>query len=220
MAGIGSKTVDTRAPSTVRAQHMILLRDKLRGACARTARSAAGLKRPGSGFVSSPERRKARAVGRSVFDREALGPAVKADATLLRLGRGRPRLSLRPVNDYGGNSGQREHRSSNAFHGGDLRTAPNVAQLFAESCNGHHKKSVSRTGMSIRPETSTHTPSTAAQIRVRGVAKRYGALQVFRGIEFNVGEREIVAIVGRPAAARQRCYAASMASSLWMRERS
>ena len=50
--------------------------------------------------------------------------------------------------------------------------------------------------MSIRPETSTHTPSGAAQIRVSGLAKRYGALQVFRGIEFNVGEREIVAIVG------------------------
>jgi hypothetical protein len=153
-------------------------------------------KRPDSGFVSSPERRKARAVGRSVLDREALGPAVEADAPLLRLGRGSPRLSLRPVNDYAGNSGQREHRSSNEFHGGDLRTAPNVAQLFAESCNGHHKKSVLRTMMSIRPETSTHTPSTAAQIRVRGVAKRYGALEVFRGIEFNVGEREIVAIVG------------------------
>jgi ABC-type branched-subunit amino acid transport system ATPase component len=59
-----------------------------------------------------------------------------------------------------------------------------VAQLFAESCNGHHKKSVSRTMMSIRPETSAHTPSTAAQIRVRGAAKRYGALEVFRGIEF------------------------------------
>jgi ATPase subunit of ABC transporter with duplicated ATPase domains len=82
-----------------------------------------------------------------------------------------------------------------------------VAQPFAEICNGHHKKSVSRTMMSIRPETSTHTPSGDAQIRVRGAAKRYGALQVFRGIEFNVGEREIVAIVGRPAAARQRCYA-------------
>jgi len=135
-------------------------------------------------------------VGRSVFDREAFGPAVEADAPLLRLRRGSPRLSLRPVNDYAGNSGQREHRSSNEFHGGDLRTAPNVAQLFAESCNGHHKKSVSRTMMSIRLETSTHTPSGAAQIRVSGLAKRYGALQVFRGIEFNVGEREIVAIVG------------------------
>ena len=36
----------------------------------------------------------------------------------------------------------------------------------------------------------------AAQIRVSGLAKRYGALEVFRGIDFNVGEREIVAIVG------------------------
>ncbi|TMJ23527.1 MAG: ATP-binding cassette domain-containing protein, partial [Alphaproteobacteria bacterium] len=38
--------------------------------------------------------------------------------------------------------------------------------------------------------------NAAAQIMVRGVAKRYGALEVFRGIDFTVGEREIVAIVG------------------------
>jgi NitT/TauT family transport system ATP-binding protein len=48
-------------------------------------------------------------------------------------------------------------------------------------------------------------PSTAAvpsahadgtRIRVRGLGKRYGALEVFRGIDFDVGAREIVAIVG------------------------
>jgi NitT/TauT family transport system ATP-binding protein len=35
-----------------------------------------------------------------------------------------------------------------------------------------------------------------ARIRVRGLGKRYGALEVFRGIDFDVGAREIVAIVG------------------------
>ncbi|MDB5571812.1 MAG: transporter ATP-binding protein [Hyphomicrobiales bacterium] len=35
-----------------------------------------------------------------------------------------------------------------------------------------------------------------ARIRARGLGKRYGALQVFRDIDFEVGEREIVAIVG------------------------
>ncbi len=35
-----------------------------------------------------------------------------------------------------------------------------------------------------------------ARIRVKNLAKRYGALEVFNGIEFDVGEREIVAIVG------------------------
>lgn len=35
-----------------------------------------------------------------------------------------------------------------------------------------------------------------ARIRVKGLGKRYGALEVFRNIDFNVGEREIVAIVG------------------------
>jgi ABC-type nitrate/sulfonate/bicarbonate transport system ATPase subunit len=34
------------------------------------------------------------------------------------------------------------------------------------------------------------------RIRVRGLIKRYGALEVFRNIDFEVGEREIVAIVG------------------------
>lgn len=34
------------------------------------------------------------------------------------------------------------------------------------------------------------------RIRVRGLGKHYGTLEVFRGIEFDVGAREIVAIVG------------------------
>jgi len=36
----------------------------------------------------------------------------------------------------------------------------------------------------------------AARIRVHGLGKHYGALEVFRDINFDVGEREIVAIVG------------------------
>jgi NitT/TauT family transport system ATP-binding protein len=35
-----------------------------------------------------------------------------------------------------------------------------------------------------------------ARIRVQALAKRYGDFEVFRGIEFEVGEREIVAVVG------------------------
>jgi len=35
-----------------------------------------------------------------------------------------------------------------------------------------------------------------ARIRVRGLLKSYGALEVFRDVNFEVGEREIVAIVG------------------------
>ncbi len=49
--------------------------------------------------------------------------------------------------------------------------------------------------------TSATAPSTRAagaesRIRVRGLGKNYGALEVFRNIDFDVGEREIVAIVG------------------------
>jgi NitT/TauT family transport system ATP-binding protein len=50
--------------------------------------------------------------------------------------------------------------------------------------------------MNMRADTSTRHPNMAARIRVSGLAKRYGALEVFRGIEFKVNEREIVAIVG------------------------
>jgi len=35
-----------------------------------------------------------------------------------------------------------------------------------------------------------------ARIRVRGVARRYGALEVFRNVDLDVADREIVAIVG------------------------
>ena len=48
--------------------------------------------------------------------------------------------------------------------------------------------------------TKRHAPAVRAdaapRIRVKGLAKRYGTLEVFRNIEFDVGEREIVAIVG------------------------
>jgi NitT/TauT family transport system ATP-binding protein len=36
----------------------------------------------------------------------------------------------------------------------------------------------------------------SARIRVQGLAKRYGALEVFRGIDLAIGSREIVALVG------------------------
>jgi len=36
----------------------------------------------------------------------------------------------------------------------------------------------------------------AARIRVRGLSKRYGTLEVFRGVDFDLGEREIITIVG------------------------
>jgi NitT/TauT family transport system ATP-binding protein len=36
----------------------------------------------------------------------------------------------------------------------------------------------------------------AARIRVRGLSKRYGTLEVFHGIDFDLGEREIITIVG------------------------
>jgi NitT/TauT family transport system ATP-binding protein len=53
-------------------------------------------------------------------------------------------------------------------------------------------------GASATPELAAAVrPITAeARIRVRGLAKRYGALEVFRDIDFEVGDREIVAIVG------------------------
>ena len=43
---------------------------------------------------------------------------------------------------------------------------------------------------------SETTNAAAARIRVRGLAKRYGAFEVFRGIDLEIGSREIVALVG------------------------
>jgi NitT/TauT family transport system ATP-binding protein len=40
------------------------------------------------------------------------------------------------------------------------------------------------------------TPEGNARIKVEGVGKRYGALQVFRDIDISFGEREIVTVVG------------------------
>src|SRR5919198_3248831 len=44
--------------------------------------------------------------------------------------------------------------------------------------------------------TDERAASTAIRIRVNGLAKRFGDLQVFRAIDLAVGDREIVAIVG------------------------
>src|SRR6185436_12096612 len=46
------------------------------------------------------------------------------------------------------------------------------------------------------PGVAAQSAAAAPRIRVRGLAKRYGALEVFRGIDFELGEREIVTIVG------------------------
>jgi NitT/TauT family transport system ATP-binding protein len=47
----------------------------------------------------------------------------------------------------------------------------------------------------INPKGATPAAGEA-RIRVKGLGKRYGALEVFRDINFDVGAREIVAIVG------------------------
>jgi NitT/TauT family transport system ATP-binding protein len=47
-----------------------------------------------------------------------------------------------------------------------------------------------------RADHTTRRVTDTARIRVRGLTKRYGTFEVFSGIDFDVGEREIVAIVG------------------------
>ena len=48
----------------------------------------------------------------------------------------------------------------------------------------------------MRPASASRVAKGEPRIRVKGLAKRFGTLDVFNGIEFEVGEREIVAIVG------------------------
>ena len=47
-----------------------------------------------------------------------------------------------------------------------------------------------------RGKQAIGTPGAGVHIRLKGLVKRYGPLEVFRGIDLDVGEREIVAIVG------------------------
>jgi len=46
------------------------------------------------------------------------------------------------------------------------------------------------------PRMGSRSAPNAGRISVRNLGKRFGNLQVFRGIDFDVGEREILAIVG------------------------
>jgi NitT/TauT family transport system ATP-binding protein len=48
----------------------------------------------------------------------------------------------------------------------------------------------------IRPSPASQAAKAEPRIRVRALGKHYGSLEVFRNIDFDVGEREIVAIVG------------------------
>ena len=50
--------------------------------------------------------------------------------------------------------------------------------------------------MATATRSAARPVTTEPRIRVKGLGKHYGSLEVFKGIEFNVGEREIVAIVG------------------------
>jgi NitT/TauT family transport system ATP-binding protein len=46
------------------------------------------------------------------------------------------------------------------------------------------------------PAAPAHRPASATRIKVRGLGKSHGTLEVFRGVDFDVGDREIVALVG------------------------
>ena len=53
-----------------------------------------------------------------------------------------------------------------------------------------------QTATAPRAVPAARSAAGTPRIRIKGLAKRYGNLQVFNNIEFDVGEREIVAIVG------------------------
>ena len=53
-----------------------------------------------------------------------------------------------------------------------------------------------KTASAKRPNSASRAALGEPRIRVKGLAKRYGALEVFNNIDFDVGEREILAVVG------------------------
>ena len=56
--------------------------------------------------------------------------------------------------------------------------------------------SSSSSAATLAPRSAAAASASAPRIRVNGLGKHYGTLEVFRNIDFDVGEREIVAIVG------------------------
>ncbi|MCC7348162.1 MAG: ATP-binding cassette domain-containing protein, partial [Variibacter sp.] len=48
----------------------------------------------------------------------------------------------------------------------------------------------------VTPSNVNNASPSPARIQARGLLKRYGAMEVFRGVDLDVGQREIVAIVG------------------------
>jgi NitT/TauT family transport system ATP-binding protein len=48
----------------------------------------------------------------------------------------------------------------------------------------------------VRTDQTSAQSAAGTRIRARNLAKRYGTLEVFRGVNLDVGDREIVAIVG------------------------
>jgi NitT/TauT family transport system ATP-binding protein len=54
----------------------------------------------------------------------------------------------------------------------------------------------SSSAATLAPRSAAAASASAPRIRVNGLGKYYGTLEVFRNVDFNVGEREIVAIVG------------------------
>jgi NitT/TauT family transport system ATP-binding protein len=55
---------------------------------------------------------------------------------------------------------------------------------------------MSTSAVSQSAAASAQAADAPARIRVRGLAKNYGTLEVFRGVDFDLGEREIITIVG------------------------
>jgi NitT/TauT family transport system ATP-binding protein len=77
-------------------------------------------------------------------------------------------------------------------------TEVRTKQLGGRIATSQQEHSIQMTVISMRERTeATVRPAgDKVRIRVRGLIKRYGSLDVFRGIDFEVGEREIVGIVG------------------------
>src|SRR5690606_7625274 len=95
-------------------------------------------------------------------------------------------------------SGARRHRR---LDGAGLRDAGGAAALQAGPRLLGQGAAEADQGGRMTPQaglarSDAPNPGGVPRIRVKNLAKRYGALQVFRDIDFEVGEREILAVVG------------------------
>ena len=76
------------------------------------------------------------------------------------------------------------------------RRSKQAADYWGQDCRQTNATGLRVSNATIRSSSAARAAGGDPRICVKGLGKRYGALEVFSNIDFDVGEREILALVG------------------------